>query len=107
MSDEFLFPVILVVAGVGSAILVGISVLALFRRQSLPYFLVTLAIGTFLLRTFLGAVMLGGMLSSHMHHLIEHLLDAVAMGLLFMAVYTARRSGSEPRNTAPYREYDD
>lgn len=62
MSDEFLFPVILVVAGFGFAILIGISVIMLFRRQSLPYFLVTLAIGTFLPGSFLGAVVLGGVL---------------------------------------------
>lgn len=107
MSDECLLPVILVVAGYGSAVLVGISAVALFRRQSLPYFLVTLAIGTFLLRSLLGAVVLGGMVSSHTHHLLEHVLDALVMGLLFTAVYAARQVEPEPKSTARYRDYDD
>ena len=105
MTDEYLLPVVLGVAGLGSAVLVGAAALALFRRQSLSYFLVTLAVGTLLLRSFLGAVMLGGVMSAHGHHLLEHVLDAVVIGLLFAAVYAARRIEPEP-TTAGYGHDD-
>lgn len=80
MTDEFILPVILVVAGLGSGVLAGVAALALFRRQSLSYPLETLAVGTLLLRSFLGVVTLGGLVSAHEHHLLEHALDAVVLG---------------------------
>lgn len=91
MTDEHLLPFILAIAGLGAGLLVAVSSLALFRRQSLPYVLVTLAIGALLLRSFLGTVMLGGLLSGHSHHFLEHVLDVIVVGLLFTAIYTARR----------------
>ena len=105
MADEFVLPVVLGVAGLGSAVLAGAAALALFRRQSLSYFLVTLAVGTLLFRSFLGAVTLGGLVSAHGHHLLEHALDAVVIVLLFGAVYAARRIDPDP-SAADYG-YDD
>lgn len=96
MADQHLLPPILVFAGIGSGVLVAVATAALLRRQSLSYSLVTLAIGTLLLRSFVGAVTLGGVVSTHTHHLIEHFLDAVVIGLLFVAVYAARRIEPEP-----------
>lgn len=95
MADDYLLPFVLAVAGLGASILVAVSSLALFRRQSLPYFLVTLAIGTLLLRSFLGTVMLGGLVSGHSHHFLEHVIDVIVVGLLFTAIYTARRIDDE------------
>lgn len=91
MPDEYLLPFILAIAGLGAGLLVAVSSLAVFRRRSLPYVLVTLAIGTLLLRSFLGTVMLGGLVSGHSHHFLEHVLDVLVVGLLFTAVHTARR----------------
>lgn len=107
MPDEFLLPVILAATGLGAAALVAVAGVALFRRQSLSYFLVTLAIGTLLLRSFLGTVTLGGLMTAHRHHLLEHVLDVVVVALLFAAVYAARRV--DPRVPAADRpeEYDD
>lgn len=85
--------VILMLAGIGSASLVAVSTGALLRRRSWSYFLVTLAIGTLTLRTFLGAVMVGDFISPDMHHTLEHLLDVLVIGLLFGAVYLARTIG--------------
>jgi hypothetical protein len=107
MANEFLLPLTLGIASLGSALLVGVSVLALFRRQSLSYFLVTLAIGTLLLRSFLGAVTLWGLVSAHAHHFLEHVLDALVIGLLFTAVYAARQFEPEPKTTDRYLGYDD
>lgn len=96
MADQFLLPVILAMTAIGTAALVVLAMMALFRRRSLSYFLVTMAIGTLLLRTFLGAVTLGGLVSPHAHHLLEHVFDALVISLLFTAVYAARRT--DPRS---------
>jgi hypothetical protein len=100
MTDGSVLPIVLGVTAIGSLALVGIAAIALFRRQSLSYFLVTLAIGTLLLRTFLGGVVLGGLVSSHVHHFVEHVLDALLIGFVFTAVYAARRVEPELKTTA-------
>lgn len=107
MADQHLLPVVLAVAGLGSAALVAVAVMALFRRRSLSYFLVTMAIGTLLLRAFLGAVTLGGVVSGHDHHLLEHVLDVLVIGLLFTAVYAARGIDSSSPPASRYGEHDD
>lgn len=107
MTDEFVLPVILVIAGLGAAALVTISVMALYRRQTLSYFLVTLSIGMLLLRSLLGSVMLGGLMSHYTHHLLEHLLDVIVIGLLFTAVFTARRIDPERPSDVRYQDYND
>ncbi len=103
MTAEFLLYGILVVAGLGSAALVGVAGIALFRRRSLSYFLVTMAIGTLLLRSFVGAVTIGGLIPPETHHLLEHGLDAVVIVLLFTAVYAARRIDPQPRAEQKYQ----
>lgn len=82
--------VILTVAGVGSILLVAFSAIALLRRRSWSYLLVTLAVGTLVLRTFLGVVLIGDFITNGMHHTLEHSLDVLVVGLLFGAVYFAR-----------------
>lgn len=107
MADQYLMPVILSVAGLGSAALVAVALRALFRRRSLSYSLVTMAIGTFLLRTFLAAVTFTGLVSQHTHHLVEHVFDAVVVGLLFAAVYAARRIDPQSSTGTRYGRHDD
>lgn len=89
MAEELLL-VILAITAVGSAVLGSLAGMALFRRRSLSYFLVTIAIGTLLLRSFLGMVTIPGLISTHTHHVLEHILDTLVIGLLFAAVYVAR-----------------
>lgn len=88
--------VILGLAGLGSAALVVLSVSALLHRRSWSYFLVTLAIGSVLLRTLLGAATMGGYMPLSLHHVLEHLLDGLIVGLLFTAVYVARSVDPSP-----------
>ena len=95
MPDQFALYASLVVAGGGSVILVAIAGLALRRRRSVSYALITMAIGALVLRSFLGAVTLAGYASIHLHHVVEHLLDALVIGLLFVAVYAARTMGQK------------
>jgi ABC-type branched-subunit amino acid transport system permease subunit len=96
--------VVLVLTTLGSAALGALAGMALYRRRSLPYFLVTVAIGTLLLRSLLGIGTLGGVTSMATHHLLEHLLDAVVIGLLFAAVYVAR-SADARRDSGSEAEY--
>lgn len=81
---------VLALAGLGSGFLVAVSLGALVRRRSWSYFLVTIAIATLVLRTLLGVVTLGEFVSLELHHLLEHVLDLLIVGLLFGAVYLAR-----------------
>lgn len=97
MPDEFMLYASLAIAGVGSVALVIVAGMALFRRRSLSYFLITLAIGLLALRSFLGAATLAGYMTIHIHHVLEHLLDAIVIGLLFSAVYAARTLRPEPQ----------
>lgn len=96
MFGEGTFLLALTVTGLGSAALVALAGAALLRRRSWPYFLVTVALGSLALRTFLGAVTIGGFVSLHAHHVLEHLLDALVVGLLFAAVYAARTVAPDP-----------
>lgn len=98
---------ILVVAGLGSGVLVALSFTALVRRRSWPYFLVTLAIGSLMLRSFLGVVMVGGYLSPDIHHLLEHFLDVLTIVLLFSAIYVARTANPEPTFDNSHHPQDD
>ena len=107
MAEEFLLPVILAVAGLGGAVLAAVSIAALVRRRSMPYVLVALALVTLVVRTLVGSVMLGGLMTAHVHHLVEHLLDVLVVGLLFTAVYTARQPGRDRPTDLRYRDYDD
>lgn len=107
MADQYLMPVILGAAGLGSAVLVAVALGALFRRRSLSYFLVTMAIGTFLLRTFLATVTYTGLVSAHSHHLLEHVFDVVVIGLLFAAVYATRRIDARSPTAARFGNHDD
>jgi hypothetical protein len=82
--------IVLSVAGVTSVGILALAVVALTRRQSWSYLLVTLAIGTLGLRVLLGVLMLFGLIDLGIHHLLEHVVDILMAILLLAAVYTAR-----------------
>lgn len=86
--DPTLF--VLLVAGLGSGLVVSLALAAFARRRSLSYFLVTLALTTLLTRSLLGVLFVNGSLGHPQHHLLEHGLDVVGVLFLFGAVYAAR-----------------
>lgn len=90
MFEQHTLVGVLVVGGLGAAALVVVAGLALLRRRTLSYLLVTGAIAGVALRAVLGAVTVGGALPVEAHHLLEHALDALVVGLLFGAIYAAR-----------------
>ncbi|WP_208023622.1 DUF7471 family protein [Halorussus pelagicus] len=85
------FVALLALAGLGSAVLVGLALAALLRRRSRSYLLVTLALATLLARTGVAVLSLTGMVAPGSHHLLEHGLDAAMAALVVAAVYDARR----------------
>jgi heme A synthase len=82
--------IVLSLAGLTSVGILALAVVALTRRQSWSYLLVTLAIGTLGIRVFLGGLMLFGLINLGIHHLLEHVVDILMALLLLAAVYTAR-----------------
>lgn len=81
----------LALATVGSATLVALALVALGRRRSVPYLLVTLALGTLFARAAVGWLTHSNVLVATTHHLAEHGLDALTALLLLGAIVVARR----------------
>jgi hypothetical protein len=82
--------IILTLAGLTSIGILLLAVVALTRRKSWSYLLVTLAIGTLGIRVLLGGLMFFGLIDLTIHHLLEHIVDILMALLLLAAVYTAR-----------------
>jgi hypothetical protein len=89
-ADQLPLALILTLAGLTSVGMLALAIVALVRRRSLSYLLVTLAIGTLGIRVLLGGLMVLGLIDLRMHHLLEHAVDFLMAILLLAAVYTAR-----------------
>lgn len=92
MTADALLALLLALAGLAGAGVIGLALAALVRRQSWPYLLVTLALGTLLARTAVAVATMWGRMGGTTHHLLEHTLDVVMAGLVIAAVLTARRA---------------
>jgi len=95
VSDHLVLSLVLALAGFGSAVMIGLALAALVRRQSW-YLLVTLALATLLGRTAVAAGSMSGVVSTASHHTLEHLLDVLMAALVIAAVYTARQARRAP-----------
>jgi len=96
VSDHLVLSLVLALAGLGSAVMIGLALAALVRRQSWSYLLVTLALATLLGRTAVAAGSMSGVVSTASHHTLEHLLDVLMAALVIAAVYTARQARRAP-----------
>lgn len=88
--DQDLLLAVLVVAGLGSGVIIAVAVAALARRRTWSYLLVTLALATLLARTLLGSLVHVDLLEPTPHHVLEHTLDVIAVLMLFGALYCVR-----------------
>ena len=88
-----LLSVLLGVGTLAAGLVVAVAVAALLQRRSMPYLLVTLALASVLARVLVGVALALGIFPDETHHTLEHALDAVMVGLVIAAVYTARRGG--------------
>ena len=86
------YPVVLVLAAVGGAILLGGGLAAFLRRGSRSYLLIALALGVLLARTGVAVAAELALVGPGAHHLGEHALDVVMAGLVIAAVYYARHT---------------
>lgn len=93
-TETILVPV-LVLAGMTSAGLVSLGVVAYFYRQSRSYLLVMLALLTLVVKAGLGSLVLVQSVSMEVHHLFEHLLDVLMAVFLLASIYYARTTTPE------------
>lgn len=99
MTSELALALVLSVAGLASAGLVGLALVALLRRRSWSYLLVVLALLTLLARTGVAVGSMTGSIGTATHHTLEHGLDVAMAGLVIAAVVTARSA----RRSTPVR----
>jgi hypothetical protein len=90
MASDLALALVLSVAGLASAGLVGLALVALLRRRSWSYLLVALALVTLLARTGVAVGSMTGVVGPTTHHTLEHVLDVAMAGLVIAAVVTAR-----------------
>lgn len=81
---------VVALATVATAALLGLTFAAYVRRKSRSYLLVVAAVAALLARSVVAGVTFAGMVSPAGHHLLEHGLDVVLVGLVVAAVYYAR-----------------
>lgn len=86
---------VLGIAGLLSAVLLGMGLAVLSRRQDGPYLLVVLALGALFARTAVAGLTVVDVFGATSHHLFEHGLDVAMAGLVIAAVYHARRVSRE------------
>lgn len=80
----------LLLAGIGTVSLFCIGLAAYHRRRSMPYLLVTLALGALVLRTVVGWGTALGIVPMTIHHFLEHGLDFFVAATLLYTVYRSR-----------------
>lgn len=90
MASNLALALVLSLAGLASAGLVGLALVALLRRRSWSYLLVALALLTLLARTGVAVGAMTGSIDTATHHVLEHGLDVAMAGLVIAAVVTAR-----------------
>lgn len=73
-----------------AGVLVALSLVAFARRRTLSTLLIAAAFATVLGHALVAALMLGGVVSDPLHHLVEHVLVVVQSGLVLTAIYYAR-----------------
>jgi hypothetical protein len=98
MASDLALALVLSVAGLASAGLVGLALVALLRRRSWSYLLVALALLTLLARTAVAVGSMTGRIGTATHHTLEHGLDVAMAGLVIAAVVTARGARRSARD---------
>lgn len=106
MADQYL-PLVLGAAGLASAVLVAVAVLALAERWSTSHALVAAALGALAVRSVVGIATEVGLFAGHAHHFVEHALDLAVVAMLIAAVGLARRGRAEPTIDHRYGGPDD
>ncbi|MDR9431457.1 MAG: hypothetical protein RI568_12270 [Natronomonas sp.] len=92
--ESVLLFAVLALAGIGTGVLLVLSLVVYNRRRTRTYALVTLAIGMLFFRSIVGLGTVSGAVSMPVHHLIAHSIDFVIAGLILYAAYGSGPSSS-------------
>ena len=106
-SVDWHLALLLVISGIGSLVVFCLAATAFKRRKSLPYLLITAALGALVLRPIVGTGTVLGYVSMGTHHTIEHLLDVVIAGLLIGAIISVGRLETEPSSPTEVADVSD
>lgn len=80
----------IVIAGLLTAVLLGLGIAVLVRRRSRSYLLIAMALLALFARSIVAGGTLLGVIAPGPHHLLEHGLDIIMAALVVAAVYYAR-----------------
>lgn len=95
--------VVLLLAGLVTAVLAGLGLAVVLRRRSRSYLLVASALVVLFARTLVAGAAMTGHVGDPGHHLLEHSLDVIMASLVIGAVYYARTI----ETTQPTPKHDD
>ncbi len=90
--------VTIILAGVGTTILFVLGLFAYWRRKTLRYLLITVALFALVARSVVGLGTIYGYVPMPIHHLVEHGLDFLIAAIILYAVY---RVGPPSSNSSP------
>ena len=89
---------LLALSAIGSLIVFCLAAAAFHRRRSMPYLLITGALGALVMRPIVGTGTVLGLIPMQTHHTIEHLLDLIIAGLLLAAIVMVGRLETSPNS---------
>ena len=87
---------LLALSTIGSVLVFCLAAAAFHRRKSVPYLLITAALGALVMRPIVGTGTVLGLVPMRTHHTVEHLLDVIIAGLLLAAIVTVDRLETNP-----------
>jgi len=82
------FAALIALSAIGSILLLAVATVALRRRRSRPYLLLTGALAALVLRPITATGLVLGVFPMEYHHLTEHFLDVCIAACLLAALYT-------------------
>ncbi|KYH26058.1 hypothetical protein HAPAU_11490 [Halalkalicoccus paucihalophilus] len=86
---------IILAAGLGTATLFALSVLAFVRRRTRQYLLVTVALGALVVRSVVGLGTVLALVPMSIHHLVGHGLDVLIAAFVLLAIYLSGPTGHQ------------
>jgi len=90
--DSLSLLVVITIAAMGTAMLLGIAIAAFLQRESQSYLLVVVAFSALFGRSIVAGINMVGLVSPTMHHFLEHGMDVVLVAVVIAAVYYARNT---------------
>lgn len=98
-SESMLLLAIIILAAIGTGVLLLISALAYRRRGSQRYLLITIAIAALFARSLIGIGTVYGQVPMFLHHFLEHTLDFFIAMIILYTIYVSGPEESRTLNT--------